>query len=76
MQTPGLMTEVAVPHVLLLGSSSAGMCIGDEVKNQSPCSLIGFLRSRAPWQLLKVPVLLVLCQWKPVRDGSYMLNTS
>lgn len=33
IQTPALMMEVAVPHVLLLGSSAAGICIRDGVKN-------------------------------------------
>lgn len=69
--------EVAIPNVLLLGSSvTAGMCIRGGVKNQSPCSLTRFLRSRATWQLLKVPVLLVLGLWKPLTGGLYMLNTN
>lgn len=50
--------------------------LGMGLKTNPPRSLIRLLRSRATWQLLKVPVLLVLGLWKPVTDGLSMLNAN
>jgi len=36
------MMEEAVPHVLLLGSSTAGMCVGMALKTNPPAASIDF----------------------------------
>lgn len=69
------MNEVAVPHVLLLGSHTAGMRIRDGLQNQSPCSLVTFLKEQGHLAAVKGSCV---AGSGPVKasDGLYVPNTS